>query len=255
MIHLGGTMQDMLERLIHIEDKVNILLDNGGSGYQGAHTRPSYSQFGEDVLVYDFFRMRIGMEKFSYIDLGANDPYDISNTAYLYQKGCRGINVDANPILIEKFKKARPEDTNVNCGVSGGGADVLSYYMIDDWSGRNTFNKELAEKFVEENPEFRISKVMKVKVCTLEEILREYNDSRMPDYMTIDVESMEYEVLSAYDLKNNGPKVLTIEIKADDPQNKENLKRLLLDSGYVFWVRTIDNYTWVKKEYEPYVNV
>jgi len=70
-----------------------------------------------------------GVKKPSYIDIGANDPYKFSNTAYFYENGCRGINVEPNPILFEKFLLERNEDVNLNVGM-GKEKDNLNFYML-----------------------------------------------------------------------------------------------------------------------------
>src|ERR1035437_2058923 len=78
--------------------------------------RKSYSQCGDDLNIDYVFRWR-GIAHPSYIDIGANHPYSISNTAIFYENGCRGINVEANPQLIFVFQAARPDDINLNVGI------------------------------------------------------------------------------------------------------------------------------------------
>src|SRR5579871_5884717 len=56
----------------------------------------TYSQHGEDMIFANIFHI-IGIEKPSYMDIGAYHPINISNTAYFYAKGSRGVNIDANP--------------------------------------------------------------------------------------------------------------------------------------------------------------
>ena len=85
----------------------------------------SYSQCGEDLLVQYIFNLR-GIQKPSYIDIGANHPYFLSNTALFYEKGSRGINIEANPQLAENFKTHRPEDINLNIGIDS--IDMVSCY-------------------------------------------------------------------------------------------------------------------------------
>ena len=59
----------------------------------------SFSQCGEDLLIDYVFKLR-GIAQPSYIDIGANDPFYLNNTAIFYLRGCRGINIEANPKLI-----------------------------------------------------------------------------------------------------------------------------------------------------------
>jgi hypothetical protein len=46
-----------------------------------------------------------------YVDVGAFDPVQFSNTLLLRQHGWRGVNVDPNAAQIEKFRRFRPADS------------------------------------------------------------------------------------------------------------------------------------------------
>src|ERR1700744_3110181 len=69
----------------------------------------SYSQAGEDtVLKYLFDSVRL--DKISYLELGTNTP-DYQNNAYsFYQRGSRGVCVEADETLFEEIRRIRPED-------------------------------------------------------------------------------------------------------------------------------------------------
>lgn len=107
-------MFEMQERLIHIEQKQDEMMHK-------QYYRKSYAQHGEDVLIFDFFKTWLKIKNPTYIDIGAHHPYEISNTAIFYENGCRGVNIEANPILFENFKHERPNDINICCGIYGGG--------------------------------------------------------------------------------------------------------------------------------------
>src|SRR5688572_13866635 len=102
----------------------------------------SYSQCGEDLIVQYVFR-RCGLLYPTYMDIGAHNPFHLSNTAYFYAKGCRGINVEANPELFKKFQQHRPQDVNLNIGI-GSEEEVLNFYVMED-ATLSTFSKEEAD--------------------------------------------------------------------------------------------------------------
>jgi hypothetical protein len=54
------------------------------------HSRVSYSQNGEDLIIRDLF-FRLGIRQPTYLDIGANEPFFISNTYLLYSKGSTGV--------------------------------------------------------------------------------------------------------------------------------------------------------------------
>ena len=81
------------------------------SGQLKIHT----GQYGEDIVLHKLFR-NLPAEGY-YIDVGAHHPFAISNTAYLWAKGWRGVNVDASAEAIKRFKSARPDDINICAAV------------------------------------------------------------------------------------------------------------------------------------------
>ena len=91
----------------------------------------TYSQCGEDKIIDYLFRLR-DIYKPSYIDIGANDPFFLNNTAIFYKKGARGLNIEANTHLIRRFNTSRPKDINLNIGVGAAEANMEFYVFEDD---------------------------------------------------------------------------------------------------------------------------
>lgn len=207
----------------------------------------SYSQHGDDMMVLNIFRL-LKIARPSYLDIGAHHPFNISNTTLLYQRGCRGINVEANPNLIQSFYEERPEDINICIGI-GCKIGELPFYMIDKSSGRNSFDKEAVDSFVKRYPDLRISEVMKVPVITLDKLIDTYANGEFPDYLTIDIEGLDYDVLDSYDLNINGPKVITVEVEFAGGDMKNSIKQLLEKKGYFVYCRTGANVIFVKSIY------
>lgn len=163
----------------------------------------TYSQFGEDLIILNAFN-EIGRSSIRYFDVGAHHPFNISNTGLLYERGHRGICVEANPNLIDNFTQFRPDDLILNLGVDVV-PGVLEFYMIDDHSGRNTFSFETAKKFVEESPEFKISKVISVKTVTIDNLFLKFG---VPDLLSLDIEGLDYPVLQGM---KSRPAVICVE--------------------------------------------
>jgi len=198
-----------------------------------------FASHGEDVAIYMFFKF-LGKTKFSYIDIGANDPYNGSNTAYLYAHGCHGICVEANPDLIEDLKQARPEDIVINVGVAAK-AGLLPYYMFRTHTF-NTFSEKLAEVAKRRSP---LQEVRHIPVVTLTEIIEKYSDGVYPDFLQIDIEGFDYEVLDSCDFTNNSPIAICTEI------NGFHMRRTIemLDiKGYFPFHRTISNMIYIRKD-------
>lgn len=74
----------------------------------------SYAQHGEDVILWRALGDR---GPGSYVDVGAFHPTQDSVTRALYERGWRGVNIEAQPALLAAFQRERPEDTNLSMAV------------------------------------------------------------------------------------------------------------------------------------------
>lgn len=198
-----------------------------------------YGQHGEDLVAASLFS-QIGIEKPSYMDLGANHPIMWSNTALMHRSGCRGINVEANPRLIRYFEKVRPDDINVNVGVACS-KGMLPYYVFTEDSGLNTFSKEEADK-----AGIPVREIRELPVVTLDEIVSKHCPDGFPDYLDCDIEGLDYDVLNGYDLKRNGPKVISVEVRPDD---SDRFDEMLAGKDYFRFCRIGENNVYVRNEY------
>ncbi|WP_375559313.1 FkbM family methyltransferase [Bernardetia sp. OM2101] len=210
------------------------------------HQKVSYSQSGEDLII-DFFFTARQIDKPSYIDIGAYHPYKISNTALFYEKGARGIIIEPNPDGFEKFMKYRPEDTNLNIGV-GNEASVLSYYSMNS-ATLNTFSEEEAKRY-EEQGSAHIEKVIEVEVKTLISILEKYNNGMFPDFLSLDVEGWDYQILESLKQFQTTPKLICVETYSytEGYIYKEKFDNLMKELGYVVYGTTTINTIYVKNE-------
>lgn len=255
---------EAIERLINIELKINKLLaildsNNKDTVYTGhpdqAFGSITYSQHGEDLFVVTFFHL-IGIRNPSYLDIGAHHPTNISNTALLYTRGSRGINIEANPNLMQKFYEFRPDDLNLNIGIADQNG-FMTYYMIDDFSGRNTFDKKTADEFVQSHPEFSISATKEIPVMKLDDVVNKYCDGIYPDFLTIDVEGLDESILKASSISDkNGPKLICVETcSGDDSDSSLGITKFLTQRGYDIYIKTIGNILFTQKTYTNIIKI
>lgn len=203
-----------------------------------------YGQHYEDLIIAAIFG-QIGVEKPSYMDLGANHPLMLSNTALLYEGGCRGINIEANPNLISEFNRLRPEDINLNIGISTT-EGVLPYYKFDESSGLNTFSKREADAV--SNDLIFVKEIVELPAKKLSTVIDKYCNKTFPDFLDCDIEGLDYDVLNDFDLLNNGPKVACIEVRKNEI---EKFDEMMEKNDYFRFCRMGANNIYVKNIYRP----
>ena len=177
----------------------------------------SYAQAGEDVVLDRLLGRR--PDGF-YVDIGAHDPVRFSNTKRFYDRGWSGINLEPNPAWHQRFVEQRPRDINLGCGVGGTDGEMAYYEM--DYPGLSTFDPDQLE--VSKGLGAQLVGTHRVQVRTLVGILDEHH-SRPIDFMSIDVEGFEYQVLDNNDWDRYRPRLICIECVSDeDTRNEPVLK-------------------------------
>jgi FkbM family methyltransferase len=152
----------------------------------------SWSQGGEDLALLHLLPKQSGR----YIDVGAHHPSRFSVTRHLYQKGWRGLNIDANPDAITKLIKERPDDTSLNLCV--GTAEKYSFYIFTE-PAISTCNETWRTKFEGENHE--VQKAIEIDGVSLYSIIKNHFTSR-PELLIVDAEGSDFDVLKSCNWNN-----------------------------------------------------
>jgi FkbM family methyltransferase len=202
----------------------------------------SFAQHGDDFMTLNLFRL-LGIEKPSYLDLGAHHPFDISNTALLYARGSRGVNVEANPILFPAFLVHRPMDMNLNVGV-GPKSGTKPFYMYDDKSGRNTFSAAEVKSL---EGLMTVKTRVDLPIVTLDEIIQFHCGGLYPDFLSCDIEGLDYVVLAGADMSKSAPKVLCVETRRHEEMS---MRIMLASKDFKFYCRMGENLFFVHKGVE-----
>jgi len=194
----------------------------------------SYSQEGEDLILTKI----IGEKKEGYyIDVGAHHPKRFSNTFLFYKRGWKGINIEARPGSKKIFDKIRPRDINVEVAISSE-AKIIKYYMFNE-PALNGFSKEMSNSRIGLK-NHRIIKEIDLQTKTLKEVLdSNLIENQHIDFMTIDVEGLEYEVLVSNDWAKYKPSIILIEDLGFDLHSMEKSKvyNYLIGKGYSLIVK------------------
>jgi FkbM family methyltransferase len=162
----------------------------------------SYSQFGEDLVIDRLLgRPQTG----TFVDIGANDPKFLSNTKRFYDRGWRGVNIEPHIGSFRKFVEVRPLDTNLNIGI-GPVEGVLDFYHFDP-DQNSTFSAKEAERYKSLGE--KLVEVHQVKVEPLAAVLARVD--RPVDFMSVDAEGIDLEVLQSNDWSRFRPRLVCVE--------------------------------------------
>lgn len=166
----------------------------------------SYSQQGEDRILATLFSQPKGF----YVDVGAHHPKHFSNTRIFYCAGWSGINIDAVPGMKELFSKDRPRDINLEIGV-GLKREELTYHIFNE-PALNSFSPRVAAG-LKDHLYFKNTDQKKITVMPLAEILDQYLPlGTVIDFLSVDVEGLDYEVLQSNNWDKYRPKVVVCEV-------------------------------------------
>jgi FkbM family methyltransferase len=170
------------------------------------YSTKSYSHEGEDLILFRYLDHR---EQGFYVDVGAHHPKRFSNTYFFYKRGWRGINIDPNPEAINLLNKYRPRDINLQLGIYTK-PGKLKYFMFDE-PALNTFDEERAD-WLQNNTHYKIIAKEYIFVDRLDNVLNRYHKSEDKiDFMSIDVEKFELDVVNSNNWSHYRPTLLLIE--------------------------------------------
>ena len=166
--------------------------------------KESYSMDKEDLVVQEYFKNRTyGF----YVDVGCYHPLQRNNTMLLYLKGWRGINIDISDFSIKLFKFLRPEDLNLNLAISNleGEIDMFFQKKLSQLSTIKEKHAKIAFQGTIHNK--------KILSRRLNSILEEskYRGKRI-NFLNIDVEGSDFEVLQSLDFNKYSPELICIEV-------------------------------------------
>jgi FkbM family methyltransferase len=216
----------------------------------GPPPQPTYfSACGEDYVLnkifYDDFFGKKPAKGF-YVDIGAHHPTYASNTAFFYNKGWNGINIEANPGALRAFERDRPRDININAAVSSSGGGV-DFYLFGDSRGENfdsssTTDPVFAEQIASEQG--KQYTVINVPGNRLETLLDKHSPGQI-DFMSIDIEGQEIHALMSNNWEKYRPAITLIEIlprqgsAVTDILNESEVAGFLCGQGYRYFTQTL----------------
>ena len=189
--------------------------------------RKSYSMDGEDTEIVKYFDNK---KNGFYVDVGSYHPIERNNTMLLYNKGWEGINIDISDFSIKLFDQLRSRDINLNLAVSKKNGYVDMF-----------FQKKLSQlstiKKINANNVFQ-GKVKTEKIVSkkLTEIIdnSKYKGKKI-DFLDIDVEGADLDVLESLDFDRYSPELICVEVIKKKTEESEIFKFLKSKNYQKIW--------------------
>ncbi|MDH4763365.1 FkbM family methyltransferase [Pseudomonas sp. CBMAI 2609] len=188
----------------------------------------SYSQCGEDIYLDRCFK---GKKSGFYIDIGASHPVTSNPAYHFYQMGWSGINVEPTPFRLSELKRGRPRDINLGCAISNR-KGVSSFNITASADHISSLGKISDDLVLSHNCSV---KQIQVEVMSLAELCEQYVSGDI-DFLKVDVEGSEHDVLIGANWKRWRPKVVLVESvdAATGEPNWDFWEHILLENKYIF---------------------
>ena len=195
----------------------------------------SYAQQGEDIVLWQILRGALGIERPTYLDIGAHHPVFNNNTFYFYERGARGVLVEPNPALHGVLEQIRPGDALVRAGIGVTAQTEAEFFVIggSEDGQLNTFSREQAETLVKRsNGRYSIAQVLKIPLLNLNELMRKHWNGP-PNLLSIDTEGFDLPILRSLDFKRMRPDVICAEtLEIGGRRVLPEILQLLTQHGY-----------------------
>jgi FkbM family methyltransferase len=197
-------------------------------GYPRELEAVCHAQHGEEFFLWEIFGFK---SSGTFVEIGAYDGVSLSNSLFFEQLGWRGLLVEAHPELAERCKTARPAATVVHAALGATDGGAASFSMVRGEHGLDTLS------FLGTNDQHRqrilskkgVIEQVSVAIRSLRSLLAEA-DITSVDWMSVDVEGGELDVLKGAGLDSIRPKVIVVE---DNSRGHDyQVMRYLASFGY-----------------------
>ena len=200
----------------------------------------SNSQYKQEEFVLDYFKNKTNG---TFIELGGLDGIRHSNTYLLENKyDWNGLIIEPSPSLYIELKNNRNVFTE-NILVGEIEDKNINFLYIEDKEKciglqgvlENYNPKHLTRTMTE--LKYKDYKIIQLNMTTLQQLLNKYKLYNI-DYLSLDVEGSELQVLKGIDFKKSNIKLIGVEINYNEDKN--DIFKFLIDNNYTFLTKQGD---------------
>jgi FkbM family methyltransferase len=188
------------------------------------YQKSNYSQFNEQETLSRIVQQPTGI----YVDVGAGRPITGSNSFFLYRRGWVGICIDPirNNQILHKILRPRDIFLKVICGRK---AESV-FYLFNPYEYSTTLEQVAINVMDKYGDEIKLISRYPIASLSLSEILRR-QEVKQIDFLNIDTEGADLEVLKSLDWSVWKPLVIAIEAW---PAAEKQVADYLFQLGYQF---------------------
>ncbi|MGZ8883269.1 MAG: FkbM family methyltransferase [Nitrososphaeraceae archaeon] len=185
-------------------------------------------------------------KKINYLDIGANHPFYLSNTALLYKYGGSGTLVEPDPYFAKLIRRRRSKDKVLECGVHFSGDQTADFYIMDTPS-LNTFSKTEMQRY--EQMGHKLKKTIEVNLMNINDILQSVGEL---DFVNLDIEGLDFEIIKMINWEKYRPKCICVETlnyeKTKEPVKSKYIIDYMISKNYILYADTFINSIFVDKQ-------
>ncbi len=234
-----------------MKDYIDLCVRNRDRNFVAGEYFPpktSYSQSGEDLITNFIFSSQ-GINRGTFLDIGCHHPFDLNNTALLYEKGWRGINIDPIEERIALFRDLRQGDVNICAGV--GERTEKSDFFLMEAEALSTFDPDVYENYLSQG--YKLKEKREVDFFTIRDILDKTGVDSL-DLLTVDIEGDDTSVVAQLLEYGVRPKVIICESVFFSPHIDLRMKNKAAVSavtalGYQVYADTFINTIFLDQEF------
>lgn len=221
---MSKTIKSLLIRVPPLYEAIQTFRDR--KFHKAGMLAQSFSQHGEDVRLLNL--LRSAQTKGSYLDIGCNHPFRLSNTYLLYLNGWRGLCVDPLSRYGNVFKHFRPDDI-FHCAAVGENNGELSLFEFES-DVLSTLDSDLANTYIARG--YRLRKKSVIQICTIDSVLEAHHFEPPLSLISLDIEGHELSALRSINLAYWRPVFICMEVLTADGHRNEEAIEYLTDNGY-----------------------
>lgn len=211
-------------------------LEIGTIEYIADLEKKSVSQLGQDLWILKKTNYKRGG---FFVEFGATDGVLLSNT-YLLEKefGWKGICAEPNPKFYEKLKKNRSCVVSDAC-IAGKTGEIVNFILAEEYGSIEKYadsdmHKEKREAYKKND------QVIQLDTISLHDFLIKNNVPKEIDYLSIDTEGSELEILMNFPFHEWNVKILTVEHNYTEQR------------GEIFNILSLNGYIRKEKEWDDW---